>query len=388
MSFQVAKRLRRTRVIRPRPRGETLLVVLIKRLVAAENPVVVVSGSGRNSATVPALVELAELLGLAVVDSAQKAYMCFPFRHPLYQAQPALADADVVLVLEADVPWVPGRGSPGDNAYIAAVGIDPIKLRIPTYEFTSDVVVAADSLLTIRALAAAADSLLKPADRDRIAARSAQLTEASRARIDAMDQDAIARSDTTPIDPLWLSYNVGQLLDDNCLLLDDTLGGNRARGFMPCNRPGSYFANPGSSGGWAPGAALGAKLAAPDRDVIAITGDGFYMFGTPAPAIWAASHHDAPFMCVVYTNRSYTTGTSRVVGTYGADSHAAKGGFEGGYFDPPIDFAKEAEAAGAYGENVRDPAEVAPALARGLEQVRGGTPAVISVWLKRLEGDD
>ncbi len=373
---------------RPTAPDADAIAEIAKRLVAAENPVVVVSGSGRNSATVPALVELAELLGLAVVDSAQKAYMCFPFRHPLYQAQPALADADVVLVLEADVPWVPGRGSPGDNAYIAAVGIDPIKLRIPTYEFTSDVVVAADSLLTIRALAAAADSLLKPADRDRIAARSAQLTEASRARIDAMDQDAIARSDTTPIDPLWLSYNVGQLLDDNCLLLDDTLGGNRARGFMPCNRPGSYFANPGSSGGWAPGAALGAKLAAPDRDVIAITGDGFYMFGTPAPAIWAASHHDAPFMCVVYTNRSYTTGTSRVVGTYGADSHAAKGGFEGGYFDPPIDFAKEAEAAGAYGENVRDPAEVAPALARGLEQVRGGTPAVISVWLKRLEGDD
>jgi acetolactate synthase-1/2/3 large subunit len=373
---------------RPTAPDADAIAEIAERLARAENPVAVVSGSGRNSATVPALVELAELLGLAVVDSAQKAYMCFPFRHPLYQAQPALADADVVLVLEADVPWVPGRNSPREHAYIAAVGIDPIKLRIPTYEFTAEVVVAADSLLTIRALTAAAESLLKPADRDRIAARSARLTEASRARIEAADQDAIARSGTTPIDPLWLSYNVGQLLDDNCMLLDDTLGRNQASGFMPCNRPGSYFANPGSSGGWAPGAALGAKLAAPDRDVIAITGDGFYMFGTPAPAIWAASHHDAPFMCVVYTNRSYTTGTTRIVGSYGADSYAAKGGFEGGYFDPPIDFAKEAEAAGAYGENVRDPADVAPALARGLEQVRGGTPAVISVWLKRLEGDD
>ena len=157
---------------------------------------------------------------------------------------------------------------------------------------------------------------------------------------------------------------------------------------MPCNRPGSYFTNPGSSGGWAPGAALGAKLAAPERDIIAVTGAGFYMFGTPAPALWAAALLDAPVMIVVYTNRSYTTGTSRIVGTYGADSYAAKAGFEGGYFDPPIDFAKEAEAAGAYGENVSDPSEVAPALARGLEQVRGGTPAVISVWMNRLEGED
>jgi len=360
---------------------------IAERLVGAKHPVVVVSGSGRDPATVPALVELAELLGLAVVDSAQKAYLCFPFRHPLYQAQTSLADADAVLVLDADVPWVPGRNSPGEHAYVAAVGIDPIKLRIPTYEFTADIRVAADSLLTIRALAAAAKSLLKPADRDRIAKRSTRLAEASRARIVATDQAAISQSATTPIDPLWLSYNVGKLLDDNCLLLDDTLGG-KVRDYMPCNQPGSYFTNPGSSGGWAPGAALGAKLAAPDRDVIAVTGDGFYMFGTPAPAIWAAAHHDAPFMIVVYTNRSYTTGTSRVLGTYGADSHAAKGGFEGGYFDPPIDFAKEAEAAGAYGENVSDPSEVAPALARGLEQVRGGKPAVISVWMKRLEGDD
>ncbi len=153
---------------------------------------------------------------------------------------------------------------------------------------------------------------------------------------------------------------------------------------MPCDRPGSYFSGTGSSGGWAPGAAFGAKLAAPDRDIVAVSGDGFYMFGTPAPAIWAAVHHSAPFLMVVYTNRSYTTGTMGVVRSFGPDSYAAQSGFEGGYFDPPIDFAKEGEAAGAYGENVTDPAEIGPALKRGLEQVRDGKPAVISVWLKRL----
>jgi acetolactate synthase-1/2/3 large subunit len=108
------------------------------------------------------------------------------------------------------------------------------------------------------------------------------------------------------------------------------------------------------------------------------------MFGTPTPALWAAAQHGAPYLIVVYTNRSYTTGTLGVVRSFGPDSYAAKAGFEGGYFDPPIDFAKEAEAAGAYGENVTDPAEIAPALKRGLEQVRAGKPAVISVWLKRL----
>jgi acetolactate synthase-1/2/3 large subunit len=70
------------------------------------------------------------------------------------------------------------------------------------------------------------------------------------------------------------------------------------------------------------------------------------------------------------------------------DSFAEKAGYPGGYFDPPIDFAKEAEAAGAYGENVRDPAEVGPALKRGLKEIRSGRPAVISVWLPRLGQKD
>jgi acetolactate synthase-1/2/3 large subunit len=197
----------------------------------------------------------------------------------------------------------------------------------------------------------------------------------------------MAVANDTPIDPIWLSYQIGQAVDDNCIVLNDTLGPSGVRSYLPSDRPGSLFCSTGSSGGWAPGAALGAKLAAPDRDVVAVTGDGFYMFGTPAPALWAAAHHGAPFMIVVYTNRSYTTGTVGVQRSFGPDSYASKAEFEGGYFDPPIDFAKEAEAAGAYGENVTDPAEVAAALQRGLEQVRSGKPAVISVWLKRLIDD-
>ena len=90
--------------------------------------------------------------------------------------------------------------------------------------------------------------------------------------------------------------------------------------------------------------------------MIAVTGDGFYMFGTPIHALWSAAHYSAPFLVVVYQNRSYSTGTLRINSVYRKDGHAAKANYDGGYFDPPIDFAKEAEAAGAYGENVTDPA--------------------------------
>ncbi len=361
---------------------------IAEKLVGAENPVVIVGGSGRNLEAVPALVELAELLGLAVVESVARAYLCFPFTHPLYQAADLLDDADAVLILDADVPWVPETNAPPPEAYVAAIGQDVVKHRFPTYEFMANTRLNADSQLAAQTIAEAARSLLKDADKKRINERSARLGEAARARKEAAVKEAQSHAQDTPIDPLWLSYQVGQIVDDNSIVMDDTLGRTRIFDFIPCTLPGSYIRNPGSSGGWAPGAAFGAKLAAPEKDIIAVTGDGFYMFGTPAPAIWAAAHHNAPFLMVVYTNRSYTTGTLAITRTYGEDSFTAKGGYEGGYFDPPIDFAKEAEAAGGYGENVTDPAQVAGALKRGMEQVRAGKPAVISVWQKKLEGED
>jgi len=374
----------------PRPAAPDAQSVqeIAERLIAANKPVVVVSGSGRNPETVPALVSLCEMLGTAVIDSMSKAYLSFPYGHPLFQPQAQLKTADVVLVMDADVPWLPGRNEPPEDAYVAVVAHDPVRLRFPIHEFTAHVRLASDPLLTIRAIAAAAEASLTAKDKARIAERSAKLAKATEKRRAEAEALALAAAATTPIDPRWSNYQLMQALDDNCILLDDTLGSPALQDYLRISRPGSYFRGAGSSGGWAPGAAFGAKLAAPDRDIVAVTGDGFYMFGTPGPALWAGAHHNAPFMVVVNTNRSYTTGTLAITRTFGRDSYAAKQGFEGGYFDPPIDFAKEAEASGGYGENVRDPAEVPAALKRGLDAIRSGRCAVISIWQKRLEGVD
>jgi acetolactate synthase-1/2/3 large subunit len=236
----------------------------------------------------------------------------------------------------------------------------------------------------IEALDAEVRRVATPGDRQRFAARAQKCAELSAKRRNDLAEDAKSRAGNTPIDSKWLSYNIGKLLDDNCILFDETIALNQVHDYLHISRPGHYFHNPASSGGWAQGAAFGAKLAAPDKDVIAVSGDGFYMFGTPIHALWAANHYKAPFMAVVYQNRSYSTGTLRINSVYGKDSYTSKANYDGGYFDPPIDFAKEAEAAGAYGENVTDPAQVEPALRRGLERIRNGQPAVISVWLARL----
>src|SRR5207244_10900808 len=80
--------------------------------------------------------------------------------------------------------------------------------------------------------------------------------------------------------------------------------------------PGTYVKSGGSAGGFGPGAAFGAKLGAPDRDVVLTSGDGFFMFGTPEIAMWSAAHHKTPFLSVVMVNRSYGTGTSVLARQY------------------------------------------------------------------------
>ena len=355
------------------------------RLIRAREPMIV-AGCGRNPAEVPALVELCELMGLPVVQCAWHAYQSFPMNHPLFAAKRSLADADVVVTIEAEVPWVPnGPNAPSPDAFIAAIGIDPVRHRIPTYEFTADLRITADPLAAIQALTAALRRRVTAGD-EAIAARARRWREAAAARIAKIDQEARALGGGAKIDPRFVSYQLAQMLDDNSLVIDDTTR-DQLFPYLRVARPGSYFHNPGSAGGWAPGAALGAKLAAPERDVIAVSGDGFYLYSTPTAALWSAIRHNAPFLTVVYQNRSYTTGTVAVANAY-PDSYAAKVDFDGGYLEPAMDFAKEAEAVGAYGETVRDAREVGPALRRGLAQTRAGRPAVIAMWLPRLLRDN
>jgi acetolactate synthase-1/2/3 large subunit len=149
-------------------------------------------------------------------------------------------------------------------------------------------------------------------------------------------------------------------------------------------QPGTYFQSGGSSGGWGAGAAFGAKLARPDADVILTSGDGYLMFGEPLAALWSAAHYKAAFLTVIFLNRSYSTGTNGLKSTYPEGTAVETGNYEGGIFDPPPDFARLAEAGNGYGETVREPEQVGPALRRGLDAVRKGSPAIIAVWLPTL----
>ncbi len=352
-------------------------------LVKAQNPVVILGQSGRNSASVAPLVRLSELLALPMMDSDRTMTMNFPTMHPLSGTGPSAAQADVVVVIETPVPYMPAN-APKPGTKIVWVDPDPVQSRYKTMEFHADVWLPVLAGPFAEAVYEQATAMLTKADMGRIEERRERLAQ-RKEELRRQDEDAAMRVATRdPISPRWVGYQIRQMLEEQAIVLDDTLSSTAAfRPYHGRSLPGSYFKSGGSAGGWGTGAAFGAKTAAPDRDVVLVTGDGYFMFGSPLAALWSSGHYKSPFLTVVFVNKSYSTGTAGVDGAY-PGGYAASAGYEGGLFDPPPDFAKLAEVANGYGESVTDATEVGPALKRGLAEVRNGSPAVIAVQLPTL----
>ena len=347
-------------------------------LIKANNPCIYVAKSGRNPESVDALVRLAELLALPVMET-QTDKMNFPTTHPLYGTGPSAKDADALLVIESPAAFVPGRGAPSADAKIIWVDVDAVQSRYKTMEHRADMWLPVSVAGAAQAIYDAATGLLTKSDMSRIADRRSRLETLKQEKEQAAEDAAAKASRRKPLHPRWVAYQLGQIMEESAILLDDALSNTPfVQAYHKRAQPGTYFKSGGSTGGWGSGAAFGAKMAKPNSDVILTSGDGYFMFGTPLAGLWAAGHHGAPFLTVVFVNGSYSTGTRGLKGTYPEGSAVRAENYDGGLFDPPPDFAKLAEAANGYGETVYDAEEVGPALRRGLEQVRNGTPALIA----------
>jgi acetolactate synthase-1/2/3 large subunit len=166
-------------------------------LAAARNPLIVTSYLGRHPDAVPALVELAELLAIPVLESAA---FCvnFPGDHDLHVGyqftttaqNQVLGAADVILVLDSDVPWIPATSRPGPDAAIYVVDIDPVKANLPMWHVPARRIAAADSKVAVEQITGfVRDNVL--VDAGVVEVRSAEAADASRARravLDALEQ--------------------------------------------------------------------------------------------------------------------------------------------------------------------------------------------------------
>ena len=366
--------------------GASSLRPVAEGLAHARSPLILTGYSGRNPKTVPELVRLAELTGAPVV-SATASCLNFPNTHPLWggiSPNPYLEKADIILVIDCDVPYIPSDVSPQKDARIFWLDVDPLKSNIPLFTFPADVRIQADSATTLPVLTACVEDLLRPEDREAHQKRAALLKEKHTQRRQELQGAALEKSSEQPIAPEWLTYCINQALDQDTIVLDETVTNLRFSATMlERTQPNTWFASGGASLGWALGAGVGVRLAAPDRTVVALVGDGTFMFGCPTAALWTAAAHNAPFLTIILNNQMHFA-TKRSWLMHYPQGHARQlDRFVGTDLQPSPDFAHLARACHAYGKTVINPEELPDAIQRALETVRGGQAAVLDVRIQR-----
>ena len=329
----------------------------------AERPVIVTTQLGNRPAAVEALAEFAELTAIPVVQSRPRT-MNLPSDHPMHMGEEWaswIEQADLVIAIECEVPWLPRRFAPPDDSRIVQIALDPTYGHLPIRSFAADLAIQSAADLALTALADA----LGDAPGPHSAARRAHLADYRAARLekDAAFLDRV--KDSVDIHPAWISHCLDQVRQPDAVFLRESPLDLR---YVALDRPRSMFT--GASGlGWGLGGAVGASLAAPERQVIATEGDGAYMYGNPVAAHFASAAMDVPFLTVIFNNQGWEAVRKATHGMY-PDGYAAKSNAEPlTDLAPSPDFEQVVRASDGYGEKVTDSADLPAALDRAMTEV-------------------
>jgi acetolactate synthase-1/2/3 large subunit len=292
--------------------------------------------------------------------------VCLPSSHPMhfgFEPGTLLAEADLVIALEADVPWIPSLQHPPAGCRVVHVAEDPSFVRYPMRSFPSDLSVRSAVTEALEALNAAVEPRLHMAEA-RIAGRRARLAERMRTRRAQLAKDSAAGA---TISPEYLSRAIGEAVGEDAIIFNEY---PLRPDHCPREKPGTFYAlGPAGGLGWGLGAALGAKLAAPDQFVVATLGDGAYMFANPTVGHWVSAAHKLPILTIVFNNSRYGAVRRATLSMFKDGIAGEDDGRTLADLDPAPPYDLMAKAQGAHAERVEKPADLPEALARARDVV-------------------
>jgi acetolactate synthase-1/2/3 large subunit len=336
-------------------------------LAGARFPLFVTASSGIDHGTAALLGQLCDEYSVGILEARPRAYNVST-SHPLhvgYDLNAVAGEADVLCFLDMDVPWIPKAGTPGADATVVQTGPDPQYSRYPIRTQRSDLAITATTGNLLAALAAVLPSRSDRIDRGRRAAIERAAAD-SRARISER-LDAAGRADG-PITKAFMNWALAQVLPQDASVVSEYWA---RPDLLPRRGPLSYFGTPPAGGlGWGLPAAIGLKLARPERTVISAVGDGAYLFANPAACHHAMAMHDLPVLTIVCANRHWGAVQGSALGMYPAGHAAGAGQLTPlAELGPAVAYEQYATASGGYGEAVTDRRDLVPALVRALHAV-------------------
>jgi benzoylformate decarboxylase len=368
---------------------QELIEQAAKLLLNAERPMMNVGPEVTRGGAAPAVLELAELLGMPV-SQGFSVFGDFPFAHPLFRGFAGMgfprgvSRSDVFLNLGALMPDESIITQPvKDTTRLinARLDYDTIANRYPT-----DIAIAAGMKETASALletirATATESQLRNLREPRM--------EKARADFEKAKQRSRKRAEKTwnssPIAPERLCFEFDQLLEEDAMVVVET-GGRDPQNWMTFAPGKKQVLGPttGYALGWGIGAAIGAKMAQPNRQVVAMVGDGAMLFGQ-IEALWTASRYEVPIIMVVFNNHSYDGERGRItmfseLARKDRDAWRDMSCYLG---SPDINFVDIAAGFGIAGSKLESPGDIKKVLKRAMAATREGRPYVIDASIAR-----
>jgi thiamine pyrophosphate-dependent acetolactate synthase large subunit-like protein len=374
---------------RPRPAADQVERVA-KALIESERPLAIFGDEIWKSGAQAEALELVEMLGLpASTDFYSQAFCNFPLHHAQY-----------VGLFAHDLPYPGGHpdliaqfgandigGSPlpqkpliDPSTKVIAAGIDGSTIgrtEIVDMPIVADVRETLRDVIAAVTASATADRLKKIRD-----GRLATVTPYVSNLRAAADKNAASHFNDRPIHPERLGREIDQAIDPDAIVVSENLSAGNTffrLGFRPGEK--MWLTNSGHSLGWGVGAAIGAKLAAPDRQVVLSIGDGSMMYS--AAGFWSMARYEVPILMVVWNNSNYQQ-VRAAYARYGRRM-ATTGHYHGMFLgDPDIDFVKLAGSQGVGGEKVTDPDAIKAALKRGVQATAAGSSYLVDVVIGRV----
>lgn len=339
------------------------LTPVIEALTSAQKPALVFGAGVGGAHAVSEAVTLAERLGCAVYHAPLNSRLGFPTNHPLYEGMllPAtprlmqtLSQHDFVLVVGAPVfllyPYFPGGMLP-PSVRAMLITDDPVEAtRAPVERaFVGDIRGALAELAS------------------RVPQRA--YTPPSRAVEEARRRSEATRA-RSKMGAFFVLHTLARHLPDNAVIVDEAVSSSLClREFVRLGTANDYYTSASGGLGWAMPAAVGIKMAQPERPVVCVMGDGSAMYSIQA--LWSAREENAPVLFLILNNGAYNILKSFTMAFYPGNEGRMQG------LDVPhLDLVQLAHGMGIAAERVMTPEAVEEAIPRAL---RSAQPILLDV---------
>ena len=372
----------------PRIAGDAEALTDAARLLSEAKRPLIVAGSGvAKAGATEELVKLAEMVAAPVVMEPRYSFLSFPTTHPQsFQIPERQPSFNLPVWGEPDLILAIGCRLIREYRYLPEPVIKPetrcIHIEEDPWEigklFPIDLGIVADAKSALRSLVGIFPKFSQTADGRGKTERLACIRKAKEHATAELESRVAQGWDATPINAARLARTMDKLLERDTLIVNES---PTSKDILMSNfqfTPGrSYFSN--SSGGylgWGLGAAIGAKLGAPNRRVVACLGDGSSMFGIQG--LWTLAKYRVPLLVIVFNNRAYMAVKNQFRGSEARIKVAAEMGAE--LAGPDLNFARLAETFGIFGQRVEQPEAIEPAIKQALEQ---SGPALVDVVISQ-----